>query len=147
MLGWLFGKSRRVEAQAAPAPFEYGDSLRLEWSADSESWVAPLAELGPQAQICISPAEGADPPQAASCELMLRARARIVELDARARAYLVANRPQAASSDFTSCGLEIFEHEKTPGEYSLLFDPSFDPGAVWRVRFEQDTPISWGYDD
>ncbi|EIL96476.1 hypothetical protein RHOFW104T7_00195 [Rhodanobacter thiooxydans] len=83
-------------------------------------------------------------------------RERIALLNAAALGYLVKEsgtfvhetyKHCLSAESFTPTGIEIFEHEGTLGEYTLTYDPVFDPGAIWRVRFRKQQATEWGFDD
>lgn len=155
MLKWLFQK--QAQAVVAVTPFQYGEALTLDWDEDCEAWTCALPELAPDAGIVIGPRAGVEHPTAQSCAVISGARERIVSLNAAALDYLVhaksefirsAYKHSVAPASFTPTGIELFEHEDTPGEFSLSYDPVFDPGAVWRVRFNsQQQPFASGFDD
>jgi len=154
----VFGRffDRKRKDSDPLANYCYRNLLTFRWSSDSEGWIAPLNELGEKAEIYIGPKESADIPQEESCELMIRARNRIIEIHQKALSYLLRESANFIVSSykhnptidsFRPCGIEIFEHELTPEEYSITYDPVFDQGAVWRVRIKNEVPINWGFDD
>jgi hypothetical protein len=154
VLDWLFGK-RSLRTDHVPA-FHYSASLVLEWDDDCEMWTSPLPELSHGARIFIGPRDGTEPPQPESCDLITEARDRILSLNDAAVAYLVKERSEfvravykheLSATSFYPTGIEVFEHENAPGHYSLTFDPLFDPGAIWRVRFSHHQPVGCGFDD
>ena len=153
MLNWLF--RRHSQHATIVPPFQHGESLTLDWDEDCEGWTSALPELGRGAKIYIGPRAGVEHPQSASCTLVVQARERILSLNDAALSYLVREsgafvedtyKHSLSSASFTPTGLEIFEHEGTLGEYALTYDPAFDPGAIWRVRFRQQQPAEWGFD-
>ncbi len=111
--------------------------------------------MNADAEVYIGPAIGCETPNDSSCKSVIEALKNIDALIDRARQFLVAelNRSERHKKDIVleenlrPTGIRIFEHEKTPGEYSLTFNPTFDPGAIFSVRFSRNTPISWGFDD
>ena len=153
MFGKLFGKKGSV--QVPKKPYTYRNTLVLNWSTDSDGWVAPILQLDKEAQIYIGPEHGDELPKDTSCDSIINALNNIYELIEQAKHYLINELNKSShfkdnkvlESNLKSTGIEIFEHEKTPNEYSLTFDPEFDPGAICRVRFKNGTPYSWGIDD
>lgn len=154
MLDWLFKKPSRLADN--PVSFQYGDSLALDWNENSEGWTCALTELGDKAQIYIGPRVGVESPQLESCALVVQVREHIVPLNNLALEYLVNEcssfvhdiyKQGLSVTSFRPKGIEIFEHEGTPGEYSLTYNPIFDSGAIWRVHFKQHLPTGWGFDD
>lgn len=154
MLNWLLGKRSSVTEHVPP--FRYDESLVLDWNDDREGWTSSLPELGHDARIYIGPREGSEPPQSQSCKLVTEARDQILSLNNAALVFLLEERSafvqkvykhSLSAASFVPTGIEIFEHEETPGEYSLTYDPIFDLGAIWRVRFVQQQPIGYGFDD
>ena len=154
MLNWLFRK--HTQHIAVVPSFQYGESLTLNWDEDCEGWTSALSELGHNAKIYIGPRRGVEHPQPESCALIVQARERILTLNDAALSYLVKEsgtfvqdtyKHRLSSTSFNPTGIEIFEHEGTPGEYAFTYDPAFDPGAIWRVRFKQQQPTEWGFDD
>ena len=154
MLNWLFKK--RPDQVEVPPSFQFEDSLTLDWNEDCEGWTTALEALGHAAHVYIGPRAGVENPQAESCALVVQARENIVGLNDIALGYLVKEssafvqntyKHHLSLTSFNPMGIEIFEHEGTPGEYSLAYDPVFDEGAVWRVRFKQHLPTGWSFDD
>jgi len=153
VFGKLFGKGNSLKAPTEP--YAYGEDLILNWSPDSEGWVAPIAELGIDAQVYIGPEEGVDRPKDSTCESIINALNNIQTLVQTAKVYLAGelNRSERYKDNpilevsLRPTGIEIFEHEKTPGEYSITFDPEFDSGAIYRVRFKDGKAYEWGFDD
>lgn len=154
MFSWV---TRRKKGNAElMEPFRYDDDLTLDWDADCEAWAAALPDLGRDARIHICPRFGSGHPRAESCALIVQAMRRAPTLNEAAIGYLIdhcsefvrsAHRHELSSASFTPVGMEIFEHEESPGEYSLTYDPAFDEGAIWRVRFGNHEPIGWSHDD
>ena len=153
MFGKLFTKEKASDD--LPKRYSFQDKLILTWSHDSEGWTAPIPDLVEGAKVYIGPEAECNNPNDTSCETIIKILNNIEDQVKLARHYITAelNRSDkykdnnVSADNFRPTGVEIFEHEKTPEEYSLTFDPDFDPGAVYRVRFRQEVPISWGFDD
>lgn len=154
MLGWLF--RGRTHAHEPVPPFVYGSALTFQWDPDSEGWISALDELGPDARVFVAPKTVSEPPQSGLCELVLESRSRICDINDRALDYLAEHASgfisrtyghRVLASSFASRGIEVLEYEGRQREYSLVFDPVFDRGAIWRVRMIHHDPVDWSFDD
>ena len=153
MFGKLFGKNNTLKNPTEP--YSYSNELVLKWSPDSEGWATPIAHLGKEAQVYIGPEKDFDTPKDSTCEAVINALNNIHDLVLKAKVFLVGelnrserykNNPVSEAS-LRPSGIEVFEHENTPGEYSITFDPEFDQGAIYRVRFKDGEAFNWGFDD
>lgn len=100
----------------------------------------------------IGPEDGVDRPKDSTCESIINALNNIQAIVQIAKIYLAGelNRSERHKNNpvlevsLRPTGIEIFEHEKTPGEYSITFDPEFDSGAIYRVRFKGGRHMTGG---
>ena len=154
MFGRLFGKRKKFEEPMEP--YIYSQELVLSWSVDSEGWVSPFIEFGEQAEIYIGSKEGTDKPLDSSCNTMLEAKNNIKLLHLLALDFLKDNaesfvkerfKTELTSEFLIPTGISMFEHEETPDQFTLTYDPLFDSGAIWKVHFKGFRPYDWGFDD
>ena len=149
----IFGKNTQLKDP--DSPFSFRDELILNWSPDSEGWVAPISQINEKAEIYIGPEKDFDNPSDFTCELVLDVLKNIERLVEEASAYLCHEilkterfkESLVLKDNLRVTGLQIFEHEKTPEEYSLTFDPTFDSGAIYKVRLKSEEILGWGFDD
>lgn len=151
MLEWIFGKKKHTETEEVEL-FHHGDSLTLRWDGDSEGWTCPLPVQGKDGRLFL----GAGRPSPQACALMLDIREQISALNETALSYLVqhdgvvefvrtAHKQAVSRESFRFTGAELFEHYDE-GTYSLTYEASFHPGAIWMVHFTGHQPDGWGFD-
>jgi hypothetical protein len=136
-------------------PYDYSSELRLEWSLDAEAWIASLTEFEAEASIYIASQNGTEHPLKSSCETVIAAKAKLSALRSQAIEFLAKNasefvltayKHKLANESWRLTGIEVLEHEQTHDEFSLTLDPTFDEGAVWRVRFKDGVACDWSFD-
>ena len=145
---------KKAQLEDPESPFSFRNEMILYWSPDSEGWISPIPQLNEQAEIYIGPEEGFDNPADLTCELVIEVLKDIENQVAEATQYLLQEilktkrfKEEFSSKDLKPTGLQIFEHEKNPQEYSLTFDPIFDSGAIYKVRLNAGKIIGWSFDD
>ncbi len=151
MFGWILGKKKHT-AKEEVQPFHHGKTLTLHWDGDSEGWTCPLPAQGRNARLYL----GAEHPSPEACALMLEIRECIPDLNDTALSYLLhheevvdfvrtVHKHAVTRDSFLLTGAELFEHYDE-GSYSLSYEATFDPGAIWKVDFTHHEPEGWGFD-